>query len=86
MPGASLHRGVQLHGPECVLAPVAASAAQKIEIIWCYLTDTSLWSCLGAQNNISDLNVDRPSCTSLNKMHLAINRGGCLMHLSYLPS
>lgn len=47
------------------------------------LIDTFLRSCLGAQNSITDLNVDH--CTSLNKVHLTINLGG-LPQVNELPA
>lgn len=89
VPGACLHGGVQPQpdAPECVLAPVAASAAEKIQIIWCFLTrwkiislmrksfGVSSRSRLRAQTSVTGLNVDHPSCTSLNKVRLAINLG-----------
>lgn len=89
VPGACLHGGVQPQpdAPECVVAPVAASAAGKIQIIWCFLT---LWkiislvrksfgvpsrSRLRAQTSVTGLDADHPSCTSLNKVHLATHLG-----------
>ena len=40
---------------------------------------------LGAQNSITDLNVDNLSCTSLTEVHLTINLGG-LSHTNELAA
>lgn len=86
MPGACLHRGVWLDGLNVFWVLLLLLLLREFKSFGISsLRDTSLHSRFRAQDSTTDLGVDHPSCTSLNKGHLTISRGG-IVHTNELAA